>query len=80
MFGMMRDGAMNTTRGVGPDLAGPSAQQPRELAPYYRRQGERLRALASTATIPDVRETLLDIVQQHEDLADCADGDAEDER
>jgi hypothetical protein len=79
-FGMMRDGMMNVTRGMGLDTAGPSVQQPRELAPYYRRQGERLRALASTAAIPDVREMLLDIVQQYEDLADCADADTEDAR
>jgi hypothetical protein len=43
---------------------------PFELVGHYRKQADRVRVLASFAVIPAVREALLDIVQQYEDLAE----------
>jgi hypothetical protein len=46
--------------------------QPIELAPHYRAEAERVRLLASRAMIPGVRDVLLGMVRQYEDLADKA--------
>jgi hypothetical protein len=43
---------------------------PFELLGHYREQADRVRVLASLAVIPAVREALLDVVQQYEDLAE----------
>jgi hypothetical protein len=43
---------------------------PFELGRHYREQADRVRKLASLAELPDVREALLGVVQQYEDLAE----------
>jgi hypothetical protein len=43
---------------------------PFELVGHYREQADRVRVLALLAVIPAVREALLDVVQQYEDLAE----------
>jgi hypothetical protein len=51
----------------------PLSAQPIELVPHYRAEAERVRTLASLAIIPGVRDVLLGMVRQYEDLADKAD-------
>jgi hypothetical protein len=43
---------------------------PTELMRHYREEADRVRKLASDAVLPDVREALLSVVRQYEDLAE----------
>jgi len=45
---------------------------PIELARHYREEAERVRKLAAAAVLPGIREVLLSIVRQYDDLAEGA--------
>jgi hypothetical protein len=50
---------------------------PRELARHYREEADRVRALADRADNPEIRDTLLTIVNQYEALADSIEDDGD---
>ena len=46
---------------------------PPELTRHYLEEAERVRGLAYEAADPDIRDALLSMVRQYEDLADSTD-------
>jgi len=51
-------------------LAAVMTDLPPELARHYLEEAERVRGLASQAADPDIREALLIVVRQYENLAE----------
>ena len=47
---------------------------PIELARHYREEADRVRKLAAAAALPGVREALLNVVREYDQLADSVGG------
>jgi hypothetical protein len=50
---------------------------PIELARHYREEADRVRKLAADAVLPGVRDALLSVVRQYDDLAESVGNSAD---
>jgi len=74
-IGMTREraAAKLTICSSAPDIIETMTDFPIELMRHYREEADRVRDLADQAVLPGIRDALLGVVRQYEDLAETLD-------